>query len=89
MIREKQRIRSKEARAMAKSESEKEVLSRKEMKGTKGGAGAAAAASEALKGPIIEERTLQAEADLPASQPAASVTPSPSAQEDLMRTRKR
>lgn len=74
---------------MAKSESENEILSREEMKSTKGGAGAAAAASEALKRPIIEETSLQAEAVLPESQPAASVTKAPSAQEDMRARGKR
>jgi hypothetical protein len=73
---------------MSKSESEKEVLSREEMKSTKGGAGAETAASDALRKPMIEERSLQAEETiLPASQPAAGAT-SPSAQEELLRRKR-
>jgi hypothetical protein len=81
-------IIAKEVRVMSKSESENEVLSREEMKKTKGGAGAEAAASEALRRPVIEETSLQAEETiLPASQPAAGAA-SPSAQEDLLRRKR-
>ena len=68
---------------MAKlDESEGEVLSREEMKSTKGGlgAGSEALARERLAPTpdapktIITERSLQEESILPASQPAASVT---------------
>jgi hypothetical protein len=78
-------------RIMAKlDETEGEVLSTGEMKSTKGGLAAASealargtTASEALKMPIIEETSLQAEAILPASQPAAGAT------EDALRLKKR
>jgi len=56
------------------------------MKSTKGGAGFREPTAEAPKRTIIEETSLQAEAILPASQPAAGVI-SPSAQEDAVRGR--
>jgi hypothetical protein len=70
---------------MAKlDESEGEVLSREEMKSTKGGLNAAGGTSEALEKErltppdapktIITERSLQEESILPTSQPAASVS---------------
>jgi hypothetical protein len=71
---------------MAKhDESEGEVLRTEEMKKTKGGAGFREPA-EAPKRTIIEEVSLQDEAILPVSQPAAGAI-SPSAQEDAARGR--
>jgi len=66
---------------MAKlDESEGEVLSKEEMKSTKGGAGAGAEA-EVLRKRDLAETSLQEEAILPISQPAAGAT------EDIRRTR--
>jgi len=59
-------------------ESESEVLSTEEMKSTKGGAGAAAE-SKVLRERDLAETSLQEEAILPISQPAAGAT------EDLQR----
>jgi hypothetical protein len=75
---------------MAKhDESKGEVLSTEEMKTTKGGLGAASealargTAVEAPKRTIIEEASLQDEASLPVSRPAAGAT------EDAMRIKGR
>jgi hypothetical protein len=84
------KCKQREERTMAKlDETEGEVLSTGEMKSTKGGLGAASEAQargrtapEALK-TIIEDTSLQAEAILPASQPAAGAT------EDALRLKKR
>jgi len=63
---------------MAKlDESEGEVLSKEEMKSTKGGAGAAAAAAAGLKASVLDT-SLQADVlNVPTAPPVTGVTPPP------------